>query len=457
VESLVASKIENVTKMKQLLPIYQDVLMREEEMKVAIAIKTGTADQEADDDLNSSMNEAGGVIMTESKGFSDQFTPTTSEKQHAANDSALKTSLADDLSETDSVLSVLITDDKEDDSDEESGSDDDQENASDSETFQLEPPKQSNVSHPADVPKLGETRMQRSLLSVSPTNSSSQLSKSPGQPSEAIAISRPRLDSNATSSSSPSSGSFIDSSFSLSSSMRSRKGHPPPRVIVGHNKTFDVERINSPILGTSPRSSRLSSFFQSYSGLSSNGSNGSSGPPSSNPMMASAGLSPGPPPSQSVSASAVSSPLLPPTIPSQSYSSSLLPGRSIPSIKDYEIIKPISKGAYGSVYLAKKRLTGEYYAIKVLRKSDMVAKNQVMNIKAERMILMQLDSPYVVKLYFSFQSKENLYLVMEYLNGGDCAALIKAIGQLDEKWAKQYICEVVLGLEFLHGRGIVHR
>ena len=73
------------------------------------------------------------------------------------------------------------------------------------------------------------------------------------------------------------------------------------------------------------------------------------------------------------------------------------------------------------------------------------------------MILTQLDSPYVVKLYFSFQTKENLYLVMEYLNGGDCAALIKAVGQLDEKWAKGYIAELVLALDYLHERGIIHR
>ncbi|KAJ3348687.1 hypothetical protein HDU83_001090 [Entophlyctis luteolus] len=131
--------------------------------------------------------------------------------------------------------------------------------------------------------------------------------------------------------------------------------------------------------------------------------------------------------------------------------------RSAPSIKDFEIIKPISKGAFGSVYLAKKKLTGDYFAIKVLKKSDMIAKNQVTNIKAERMILGQLDSPFVVKLYFSFQTKDNLYLVMEYLNGGDCAALIKSVGYLDEKWAKQYISEVVLGLEFLHSKGIIHR
>ncbi|KAF2187129.1 putative response regulator receiver RIM15p [Zopfia rhizophila CBS 207.26] len=129
-----------------------------------------------------------------------------------------------------------------------------------------------------------------------------------------------------------------------------------------------------------------------------------------------------------------------------------------PSIKDFEIIKPISKGAFGSVYLAKKKSTGEYYAIKVLKKADMVAKNQVTNVKAERAIMMwQGESDFVAKLYWTFSSKDYLYLVMEYLNGGDCASLIKVLGALPEDWAKKYLAEVVLGVEHLHGRGIVHR
>ncbi|KAH6682335.1 serine/threonine-protein kinase RIM15 [Plectosphaerella plurivora] len=129
-----------------------------------------------------------------------------------------------------------------------------------------------------------------------------------------------------------------------------------------------------------------------------------------------------------------------------------------PSIKDFEIIKPISKGAFGSVYLSKKKSTGEYFAIKVLKKADMVAKNQVGNVKAERAILMwQGQSEFVAKLYWTFSSKDYLYLVMEYLNGGDCASLIKVLGGLPEDWAKKYLGEVVLGVEHLHSRNIIHR
>lgn len=96
--------------------------------------------------------------------------------------------------------------------------------------------------------------------------------------------------------------------------------------------------------------------------------------------------------------------------------------------------------------------------MKVLKKSDMIAKNQVTNVKAERMILIaQTQSEFVVKLYYTFQSKDYLYLVMEYLNGGDCAALVKNMGELPEDWARTYVAEVVVGLEHLHASGIVHR
>ena len=128
------------------------------------------------------------------------------------------------------------------------------------------------------------------------------------------------------------------------------------------------------------------------------------------------------------------------------------------SIKDFEIIKPISKGAFGSVYLSKKKSTGDYYAIKVLKKADMIAKNQVTNVKAERAIMMwQGESDYVAKLYWTFSSKDYLYLVMEYLNGGDLAALIKVLGTLPEDWTKKYVSEILLCVQHLHSRRVVHR
>ncbi|ODQ57182.1 hypothetical protein WICANDRAFT_17279, partial [Wickerhamomyces anomalus NRRL Y-366-8] len=133
------------------------------------------------------------------------------------------------------------------------------------------------------------------------------------------------------------------------------------------------------------------------------------------------------------------------------------PKPSAPSIKDYEVLKPISKGAFGSVYLARRKVTGDYFAIKVLKKADMIAKNQVTNVKSERAVMMaQSESPYVAKLYSSFQSKDYLFLVMEYLPGGDLSTLVKMLGNLPDEWAKHYIAEVVIGVDDLHKKGIVH-
>ncbi|KAF7723673.1 hypothetical protein EC973_001764 [Apophysomyces ossiformis] len=193
-------------------------------------------------------------------------------------------------------------------------------------------------------------------------------------------------------------------------------------------KIVEMEVIDTPIASPSIHPRRSSSIKRSCTPTSSN----------SSPGKAHTGLT-------------TKSPMSPLPAPSSSRS-------TLPSIKDFDIIKPISKGAFGSVFLAKKRLTGEYYAIKFLKKSDMIAKNQVTNVKAERMILMtQTDSPFVTKLYYTFQSKDYLYLVLEYLNGGDCSALIKVLGSLPEPWARSYLAEVTLGLTYLNKKNIIHR
>lgn len=90
------------------------------------------------------------------------------------------------------------------------------------------------------------------------------------------------------------------------------------------------------------------------------------------------------------------------------------------SIQDFEIIKPISRGAYGKVYLARKIVTQDLYAIKVIRKDDMVRKNMVSQVLAERHVLSLSKNHFVVKLYYAFHSVAYLYLVMEYLIGGTC-------------------------------------
>ncbi|CAI9767266.1 unnamed protein product [Fraxinus pennsylvanica] len=127
------------------------------------------------------------------------------------------------------------------------------------------------------------------------------------------------------------------------------------------------------------------------------------------------------------------------------------------SIDDFEIIKPISSGEFGRVFLAKKRTTGDLFTIKVLKKADMICKNAVESILAERDILISVNNPFAVRFFYSFTCRENLYLVMEYFNGGDLYSLLRNLGCLDEDVARVYIAEVVLALEYLHSLRVVHR
>ncbi|KAG7401026.1 hypothetical protein PHYBOEH_003221 [Phytophthora boehmeriae] len=112
---------------------------------------------------------------------------------------------------------------------------------------------------------------------------------------------------------------------------------------------------------------------------------------------------------------------------------SLKPSSYRVSIRDFQIIKPISKGAFGKVYLARKKTTGDQYAIKVLAKEHLLRKKQIQQIETERNILASVVSPFVVKLFWTFQTKRNLFLVMEYLPGGDFMSLLECIVQLEEQ------------------------
>ncbi|KAM8802142.1 serine/threonine-protein kinase greatwall [Rhynchonycteris naso] len=126
-----------------------------------------------------------------------------------------------------------------------------------------------------------------------------------------------------------------------------------------------------------------------------------------------------------------------------------------PSIEEFTIVKPISRGAFGKVYLGQKG--GKLYAVKVVRKADMINKNMTHQVQAERDAMALSKSPFIVHLYYSLQSANNVYLVMEYLIGGDVKSLLHVYGYFDEKMAVKYISEVALALDYLHRHGIIHR
>ncbi|XP_037295352.1 microtubule-associated serine/threonine-protein kinase 3 isoform X3 [Manduca sexta] len=127
-----------------------------------------------------------------------------------------------------------------------------------------------------------------------------------------------------------------------------------------------------------------------------------------------------------------------------------------PSESDYQVIKLISNGAYGAVYLVKHKQTRQRYAMKKISKNNLILRNQVEQAFAERDILSFADNPFVVTMYCSFETKRHLCLILEFVEGGDCATLLRA-GPLPPDMARHYFAEAVLAVEYLHSYGIVHR
>ncbi|XP_013128969.1 microtubule-associated serine/threonine-protein kinase 2 isoform X5 [Oreochromis niloticus] len=128
-----------------------------------------------------------------------------------------------------------------------------------------------------------------------------------------------------------------------------------------------------------------------------------------------------------------------------------------PREEDFENIKLISNGAYGAVFLVRHKETRQRFAMKKINKQNLILRNQIQQAFVERDILTFAENPFVVSMFCSFETRRHLCMVMEYVEGGDCATLLKNIGALPVDMARMYFAETVLALEYLHNYGIVHR
>ncbi|XP_062251769.1 microtubule-associated serine/threonine-protein kinase 3 isoform X1 [Platichthys flesus] len=135
----------------------------------------------------------------------------------------------------------------------------------------------------------------------------------------------------------------------------------------------------------------------------------------------------------------------------------LTPTRRKPLERDFETIKLISNGAYGAVFLVRHKETRQRFAMKKINRQNLVLRNQIQQAFVERDILTFAENPFVVSMFCSFETRRHLCMVMEYVEGGDCANLLKNMGPLPVEMTRMYFAETVLALEYLHNYGIVHR
>ncbi|OIW32967.1 camp-dependent protein kinase catalytic subunit [Coniochaeta ligniaria NRRL 30616] len=127
------------------------------------------------------------------------------------------------------------------------------------------------------------------------------------------------------------------------------------------------------------------------------------------------------------------------------------------SLADFEILRTLGTGSFGRVHLVQSRHNQRFYAVKVLKKAQVVKMKQVEHTNDERKMLGEVKHPFLITLWGTFQDAKNLYMVMDFVEGGELFSLLRKSGRFPNPVAKFYAAEVTLALEYLHTRNIIYR
>ncbi|CAO3569872.1 unnamed protein product [Mortierella alpina] len=126
-------------------------------------------------------------------------------------------------------------------------------------------------------------------------------------------------------------------------------------------------------------------------------------------------------------------------------------------LSDFTVSRTIGTGSCGRVHLVQSVYNSRYYALKVLKKRQVVQSNQVEHVNEEKRILEQIRHPFLVKTWGTFQDPSSLYIVMDYVVGGELFSVLRRMQRFSNSVAKFYACQVLLALEYLHGNSIIYR
>jgi len=127
------------------------------------------------------------------------------------------------------------------------------------------------------------------------------------------------------------------------------------------------------------------------------------------------------------------------------------------ALEDFDLLKVLGKGGFGKVMLVRKKGTTDIYAMKVLKKEAVIRRNQVAHTKTETHILKQIRHPFLTRMYFAFQSEGKLYMVLNYLPGGELFYRLKREGRFSVERVRLYTSEIALGLGHLHSLDMIYR
>lgn len=127
------------------------------------------------------------------------------------------------------------------------------------------------------------------------------------------------------------------------------------------------------------------------------------------------------------------------------------------NFEHFQILRAIGKGSFGKVCIVQKKDTKKMYAMKYMNKLKCIERNEVRNVFKELQIMQNLEHPFLVNFWYSFQDEEDMFMVVDLLLGGDLRYHLQQNVHFTESTVKHYVCEIALALHYLRNKRIIHR